>query len=110
MCMLIAREHACCLCKCLLTLFEMRWISCNTCKLGAECCSQRMCCFPATAAAALEGAEHIVMEGAKHVPLNNKPDVHWYGSGPYLEEWISYLHPAESAALSSNASMSTSSS
>lgn len=54
---------------------------------------------PLECALALEGAEHIVMEGAKHVPLGKqKEEGHWYGSGPYLEQWISVLHPA--AALS----------
>jgi hypothetical protein len=40
------------------------------------------------------------MEGAKHVPLQNKPDKdgHWYGSGPYLEQWINVLHPEIAAA------------
>jgi hypothetical protein len=65
--------------------------------------------------AALDGADHIVMEGAKHVPLEAKPEqgVHWYGSGPYLEQWVHYLqHDAgakanaagEAAAMSSSSS------
>jgi hypothetical protein len=46
-----------------------------------------LCC------AALDGAHHIVMEGAKHVPLEAKPEqgVHWYGSGPFLEQWVHFL-------------------
>lgn len=45
--------------------------------------------------AALDGAQHLLLEGAKHVPIEAKPDqnVHWYGSGDYLEQWIDYLHP-----------------
>jgi hypothetical protein len=66
----------------------------------------------AAAAAALEGAEHIVMEGAKHVPLGNKADkdVHWYGSGPYLEQWINVLHPENAAATVGSSGSSSSSS
>jgi hypothetical protein len=63
------------------------------------------------ACAALDGAHHIVMEGAKHVPLEAKPEqgVHWYGSGPYLEQWVDFLQhgsgleaATEAAALSSS--------
>jgi hypothetical protein len=59
--------------------------------------------------AALEGAEHIVFEGAKHVPLDKPEKGHWYGSGPYLEEWIGVLHPEASALTSSSSSSANSS-
>jgi len=51
--------------------------------------------------AALEGAQHIVLEGAKPVPLEAKPDqgVHWYGSGQYLQQWIDYLHEQEASVV-----------
>ena len=53
--------------------------------------------------AALEGADHIVLEGAKHTPLETKDGSHWYGSGPYLDTWVDYLQPpaAEVAAPTS---------
>jgi hypothetical protein len=55
------------------------------------------------------------MEGAKHVPLEAKPDrgVHWYGSGPYLEQWVHYLQHgggSEAGAAGEAAAMSSSSS
>jgi len=53
------------------------------------------------------------MEGAKHVPLGSKPaqGIHWYGSGPYLEEWINVLHPdGKEAALTASSSTAGSSS
>lgn len=73
---------------------------------------------PLECALALDGAHHIVMEGAKHVPLEAKPEqgVHWYGSGPYLEQWVHFLQhsggseaatPAEMASLRSNSSSSS---
>jgi hypothetical protein len=49
-------------------------------------CPACACCTPA----ALPGAEHIVLEGAEHVPVGNGGR-DWYGSGKYLREWIGYL-------------------
>lgn len=73
----------------------------------SQCIIPGCCCFACRVA--LDGAEHIVMEGAKHVPLESKPDkgIHWYGSGPYLEEWINVLHPDGKEAAFTASSSST---
>lgn len=75
---------------------------CPCCKLTTPCCDAVLCC------AALEGAEHIVIEGAKHVPLSKQPDVHWYGSGPYLEAWVDRLHPEGAVKALTRSSSSSS--
>ncbi|KAF6260349.1 hypothetical protein COO60DRAFT_1700352 [Scenedesmus sp. NREL 46B-D3] len=66
---------------------------------------------PLECALALDGAHHIVMEGARHVPLEVKPeqDVHWYGSGPYLEQWVHWLqHDGSSQAAAAQAAAESS--
>jgi hypothetical protein len=48
--------------------------------------------------AALEGADQILLEGARHVPMDEKNGQKWYGSDEYLAYWEKYLSPPVPAA------------
>lgn len=48
---------------------------------------------------ALDGAEHILLEGARHVPLEERKGQLWYGSGDYLESWVQYLQDPNTPAI-----------
>jgi hypothetical protein len=55
---------------------------------------------PVECALALDGATHILLEGAKHVPIEKGGD--WYGAGRFLEEWVHYLHPSGDSSSGSS--------
>ncbi|KAF8073174.1 SPL4 [Scenedesmus sp. PABB004] len=54
---------------------------------------------PLSCALALEGAEHIELNGAAHVPVGVPEGADWYGSGQYLESWVDYLHESAAPAV-----------
>jgi pimeloyl-ACP methyl ester carboxylesterase len=64
------------------------WLAFNSYKLT---CGQGDCWgdgITPIAAAHLEGAQNLILEGATHSP---KPGRIWYGSAGLLEQWVGYL-------------------
>jgi len=68
------------------------------------------CAWPCsnTTPTALDGAHQLVLEGARHVPIEAKPQqgIHWYGSGRYLQQWVDWLQEEEAGLVARASSLS----